>query len=502
MHERTWLRMMGLILGIGGGLGPASAAAAAGSVNDAVVKVFVTQNPMNFYLPWQSRGSVAGTGSGCIIPGRRILTNAHVVADQTFIQVRKESDPKKYTAELEAIAHDCDLAILKVKDPSFFDGTTALELGDLPRLRDQVTVVGFPLGGDKLSVTEGVVSRVEIIPYGQSTKRLLAVQIDAAINPGNSGGPVVKDGRLVGLAMQVMRSGQNIGYMIPPPVIAHFLADLEDGRYDGFPELGIEYTNTENPALRAAYAVPREGGGVLVTYVQPFSSAEGFLEEEDVILDVDGVGIGTDGTFAFRGSERLGFSHLVHRHRAGEALEARILREGRTRKVEIPLRVFKGLVPPPHHFDSPSYFIYGGLVFSVLSMDLLKSWGDKWWEKAPPIFLEYLIGPARLNRERRRDVVVLLTVLPDDVNVGYHSLSNLVIDTIDGEPVRSLRDLVTRLDHASGPRVTLEATDKTRIILDTAAVRRRAETILRRYHVPARASDDVKAWLDGGWAEH
>ena len=150
-------------------------------VNECVVKIFVTSNSVDYYQPWQTRGSRPKTGSGCIIKGNRILTNAHVVADHTFIQVRKFSDPKKYTAKLEAIGHDCDLALLSVDDPTFFNGIIPPELGALPSLTETVTVIGYPSGGDKLSITEGVISRIEVIPYSHSSLHLLAVQIDAAV---------------------------------------------------------------------------------------------------------------------------------------------------------------------------------------------------------------------------------------------------------------------------------------------------------------------------------
>lgn len=207
------------------------------SLMNAVVKIFVTTNRMDYYRPWQSKGIKASGGSGAIIEGNRILTNAHVVSDQTFIQVKKDADPKKYTARLVAIGHDCDLALLEVEDPSFFENTTPLEFGELPKLQDSVTVMGYPLGGGKISITEGVVSRLEVTAYAQSSRQLLSVQIDAAINPGNSGGPVLRNGQLVGIAMQVLQAGQNIGYMIPTLIIEHFFEDLKRGTYEGFPML-------------------------------------------------------------------------------------------------------------------------------------------------------------------------------------------------------------------------------------------------------------------------
>jgi len=56
----------------------------------------------------------------------------------------------------------------------------------LPVLQDEVTVVGFPIGGDSTCVTVGVVSRIDMTDYASRGKVLLAIQIDAAINPGNS----------------------------------------------------------------------------------------------------------------------------------------------------------------------------------------------------------------------------------------------------------------------------------------------------------------------------
>ena len=160
-----------------------------------MVKIFATRNTIDYKNPWQSKGVQEISGSGCIIQGNRVLTNAHVVNQNTFIQVRRESSQKKYIAKVETVGNDCDLAILRVEDPEFFNGVSPLEIGELPNLQDTVTVIGFPMGGDKLSITQGVVSRMEGIDYVNSDRSLLGVQIDAAINPGNSGGPAINTAR-------------------------------------------------------------------------------------------------------------------------------------------------------------------------------------------------------------------------------------------------------------------------------------------------------------------
>ncbi len=187
-----------------------------------MVKVYTIYSEYDYDMPWQISRQGEKSGSGCIISGKRILTNAHVVADQTFVQVKRAGEAKKYMAEVEFVAHDCDLAVLKVSDDSFFTGVEPIEIGNLPKMGDKVAVYGFPEGGDELCITEGVVSRVEYQNYAHSGAYLLACQIDAAINPGNSGGPVIKNGEIVGIAFQRRTSGENIGYMIPAPVINHF----------------------------------------------------------------------------------------------------------------------------------------------------------------------------------------------------------------------------------------------------------------------------------------
>ena len=96
-----------------------------------------------------------------MIAPQRILTGAHVVANATFVQVQKQSDPKKVTARVVAISHDCDLALLEVDDKAFGRGIKPSVVGDLPKLRDGVQVVGYPIGGEEVSITEGVVSRIE-----------------------------------------------------------------------------------------------------------------------------------------------------------------------------------------------------------------------------------------------------------------------------------------------------------------------------------------------------
>ena len=222
---------------------------------DQQVKVFATIAPPNYALPWQNHPLKNVTGSGFIISGQRILTNAHVVADQAFVMVRKHGSPERFAARVLAAGHDCDLALLAVEDPSFFDSTLPVQFGGLPRLEDEVSVVGYPTGGDNISVTRGIVSRVEPQQYAHGTTTLLAIQIDAAINPGNSGGPAFQGSKVVGVAFQNLQGAENIGFVIPTTIIDHFLTDVERNAsknrpHAGFSSLGLHCQAMENINLR------------------------------------------------------------------------------------------------------------------------------------------------------------------------------------------------------------------------------------------------------------
>ncbi|KAH9603477.1 hypothetical protein KSS87_006261 [Heliosperma pusillum] len=257
----------------------------AGFLN-AVVKVYCTHTAPDYSLPWQKQRQYTSTGSAFMIGDGKLLTNAHCVEYDTQVKVKRRGDDTKYVAKVLARGIDCDVALLSVENEEFWKGAEPLSIGRLPHLQDAVTVVGYPLGGDTISVTKGVVSRIEVTSYAHGSSDLLGIQIDAAINPGNSGGPAFNDqGECIGIAFQVLRSDdtENIGYVIPTTVVSHFLTDYErNGKYTGFPCLGVLMQKLENPALRSCLRVP-SNEGVLVRRVEPTSDAHSVLKESQAL---------------------------------------------------------------------------------------------------------------------------------------------------------------------------------------------------------------------------
>ncbi len=459
-------------------------------IEDALVKIYTMVNMPDYYRPWQ-RELRRGTGSGCIIEGRRILTNAHVVADHTFIEVRKNGHPARYQARLLSVSHEADLALLTVDDPAFFEGVTPIPFGDLPAVQQEVFVFGFPTGGDTLSITKGIVSRIEHVVYAHSNLMFLGGQIDAAINAGNSGGPVIADGRLAGIAMQGRRDAENIGYLIPMPVIRHFLTDMEDDRYDGFPELGLITQPMENPGLRARFRMPEGSTGVLVNHILPFSPAADRLRPEDIVLAIDGHPVSNDGTVEFRRHERTSFGHYVDMHQIGDPLRLSVYREGKVMEVDLLLTKTAAdllLVPMDQYDVAPSYFIFGGIVFCPLSRNLISVWGNQWAARAPRDFLAEL---DNWPTEERRQVVVALQVLAAEVNRGYHELGNWVITEVNGKTFRDFQEFYRVVAESEGPYVEFRNKHEQRIVIDRQQALASHGAIMEMYRIPVDRSPDL-----------
>lgn len=462
-------------------------------VREAIVKVFTVHNMPDYYNPWNMRGTTSSTGSGAIISGNKILTNGHVVRDETFVQVRRFGEARRYQARVLYVSHQADLAILTVDDVSFFDGVEPLEFGELPETQDEVQVFGFPMGGDTLSITKGVVSRIEHQTYAHSSVNLLAVQIDAAINPGNSGGPAIVNDRIVGVAMQGITQADNIGFIVPVPVIRHFLEDVATGERNGIPGLGILTQKMENPGMRRRHGMTEDQSGVLLIHVIHDSAADGYLKEGDVLLKIEGESIGDDGTVEFRPQERTSLSYFVQRRQVGEEIQLQVLRDGEVKDLHVALvnpMERDWLVPMEVYDVLPTYYIYGGVVFVPLNRNLMRMWGNNWFNTAPKEFVIFL--NQNFVTEERDEVVVALNVLAADLNQGFHNENHWVIDSVDGTSVQNLRHMI-ELVEAGEENEFVEFRNRggQMIVLDRQRVAAEQAQILATYRIPQDRSDDL-----------
>ena len=415
--------------------GPAIAAAPS-DIYKSVLRIEVATQSPDYRAPWNAGRFGGGIGTGFLIGKNRILTNAHVVSNASRILINIYGSPKKYPAKVDFIAHDCDLALLSVEDFSDFEAFPAFSFGEIPSLESQVRVIGYPIGGERLSVTRGVVSRIDFQPYSHSrADSHLIVQIDAAINPGNSGGPVVQDGKVVGVAFQGLRQADNTGYIIPTPVINRFLKDIEDGQYNHYVELGVAEFPLFNPAMRQALGLPDDDTGVLVTNVTPTSSADGILKPGDIILSINGLAVDSAGMVIMDG-ETVRFHEIIERKFAGDKLAVQFLRDGKATEAEFPLKPLEWARMYAIDYESkPRYIVFAGLVFQPLDTNVFAS--VKFDDINVRRFYADFVSKGIF--QKRQDIVLLTRVESDPVTSQLDGFAGYAVDKINGTEVRDFK---------------------------------------------------------------
>lgn len=421
--------------------------------------------------PWRFDSVRRSSGTGFVIKGKKIMTNAHVVSWARQLIVRRYQDPHPYIARVTYVAHDCDLAMLEPEDPKFFEGMEPLEIGDLPAVRSTVTTYGYPAGGEQISYTKGVVSRIELQSYSHIGNRAyLAGQTDAAINPGNSGGPVIQDDKVVGVAFQGIPGLENAGFFIATTVVKHFIQDIEDGKYDGFPQAGVRLVSLQSPAYRRLLKLPDNDLGARIDHIFDVPTTQQLLRIDDVLLRVGNYDVGSDGTIVYDGNRvflGVAFSDI----QSGQKVPVKVWRDGKEIAIDLPVYTYAKDRPEGNQYDvQPRYFVYGGLVFVPLSRDYLRTLGNGWGDPAnAPLMYELFYRNHEAPETARSEPIVLASVLSHAVNANFGVRAHALVDRINGVRIDKLDDVVRAFEQDTGkkqhliqfePDHTLEALDK------------------------------------------
>jgi len=453
-----------------------------GPVQKSLVRITATSVEPDYRAPWNAGGLQRGVGAGFVISGNRIMTNAHVVANSRYITVERDGDPNKYPATVQFIANDCDLALITVAAPDFFKNMLPLKFGGIPALESTVSAYGYPIGGERMSVTTGIVSRIDFQLYTHSSvDQHLAIQISAQINPGNSGGPVMQDGKVVGVAFQGYSGdvAQGVAYMIPTPVMNRFLKDISNGHYDEYPDLAITYAKLQNPAQRKFLGLKDDDRGVLVSSVIPGGPSDGILRSGDVLLAIDGHPIASDANVELEG-ERAQFEEVVERKFKGDSVKFDMLRNKQPTTATIKLYKPWPYSVQGHSYDvRPRYVLYGGLLFQPLNLDMLEAYRTT--DLRLRHFFEYFI--LEQIYLQHPDVIVLSNILPDPINTYLAPYRGAIVDEVNGKKVRTLDELAETFAHAPDQLVIRMIGDGPPLVLDRTKVEAARERIKARYNV-------------------
>jgi hypothetical protein len=373
----------------------------------------------------------------------------------------------------------------------FYKNSKSLEIGDVPKLNTPVIVIGYPIGGEKVSITQGIVSRIDMDTYSHSgVDSHLVIQVDAAINPGNSGGPAIQEGKVIGVAFQILRTGQNLGYLIPPPVIKKFLKDISlDNQYDGYIELGVLDQPLDNPMMKSFFNLPEEykDYGVLVYDILPGSSADGYIEKGDILLEIENYKITNQREVFFNGEYR-NYIEVIDNFEKGETIRVKVFRKNKILNLEFPAKITNVLDFQRKNYDKPpEYILYGGLLFQPLTSDLMSTYSSTWLSnnRSDILFFYYHAIQNKTNVGNKQ-LIIFTQLFVNSKNRYAKDYQHQILESINGIAVDNLSHMwkVLNQELQKNPRIEFRFKEnKMPLIFNAEDLKKIHQEILSNYSI-------------------
>ncbi|MBU2621610.1 MAG: PDZ domain-containing protein, partial [Proteobacteria bacterium] len=228
--------------------------------------------------------------------------------------------------------------------------------------------------------------------------------------------------------------------------------------------------------------------------VYPDSPAEGIINPGDILLSIEGKNIENDGTIEFRQGERTYFGYLMQKKQVNDSVKIEILRSGKIKEAAVRLTKpldYERLVSHERYDEPPVYYIIGGLVFETLTLNYLMEYGTEkdWYINAPKELSNFYINGEPTSEQR--EIVVLVKVLADEINVGYHDFVDAVISSVNGVKVARIGDLVRGFEKNSGEYHIVEDIRGYKMVLDRKKVVESGKRILKKYKIDSDRSKNL-----------
>lgn len=417
------------------------------TVQSSLVRVNSTLQSWSASQPWDKSAPATRGALGILLKDNKVLTTAEMAANSTYIELENADSTRTLPAKVIAIDYEANLALLAPNNgdtEGFFSGLQAVALGGSADIGDKVDVWQLEDNGMPL-VTQATIQSADIVSSFTRGHYFLTYEAKGSMQSATSSFtvPVIKDGKLLGLLSSYNSKDQIID-IIAPEIISAFLADTADGKYVGFPSLGIGINSTVDPSFRLWLKLPEDVGGLYVTRVRKNSAAEkaGVLKG-DVLLSVAGKDIGRRGYYDDEKYGRLFWSHLVRgTHKVGDQVKLTVLRKGEKKELTATLtRPGKRLIPAHTLDQAPNYLVKGGFIFQELSATYLKAFGKDWQSTAPLNLLDALSSPEDYQKGRNK-LVFLSATIPTPATTGYERIRNFIIAKVNGQEIADVASLI------------------------------------------------------------
>lgn len=422
--------------------------------SSSLLKVNVTFQNFNLQIPWQKESAGGRRGLGIVLANNRVLVTAQMVADSTYIELELPDSGQKLPAKVQAVDYEANLALLAPNSPAkekdFFAGLTAVEVDTSARIGDTLIVWQTGRVGD-LIVTPMRISKVMTQGYVVDNAAFLVYEATGIIRSESNSFtlPIVKGGKLAALLLRYDSKNQ-VATLLPAPIIQHFLKDVADGKYDGFPSLGIELQSTLDEQFREYLGMKPKAPGVFISKVMKGGSADkAGVKEGDIMTYVNGFAIDSRGDYQDPQFGAVSASHLIRgRAFVGDDCEIRVVRDGKevTLKSQLTRKMPDDYLVRPYMFDrGPKYVLSGGVLFQELTTPYLNGFGSEQRGGAILRLQRIATNPEKFEEEGLKKVVFIGAILPTTSTQGYERMSGQVVQEVNGKKITEIADVAAAL---------------------------------------------------------
>ncbi len=453
-----------------------------------VVSIIVATQSYDYNAPWQKLNVQKERISGVVLKNEVILTVSHKLADHVLVEVSKFGEYRRYPAKILLKDYHCGLALLTVEDKRFFSDLKPVDLNTAGSARDnKASIIRWDANG--ILKTHPAEYQKSSIDFLESPAAILVHQMTSDIDFGGLGEPVFADGKLIGITLLHFPKTKTIK-VIDSIVIGRLLKDLQGGAYRGMPFFNIEDAplgNDEN--LRESLGLNPQDTGVLVINVPPGTSGYNALNKGDVILAINDIKLDDNGFYVSEKYGKLAYYGIIFLdHYIGDTIKIKVFRHKKKIDISFKLKSFTNnvfLIPTYGYDTRPKYYITGGFIFQELARDYLKTWGEEWRSTADKRLMYFFDNYTRYPTAGQKRVVILTSVLPAAVNIGYHNHKNLILSKINGQNAQDIIDLKNIIDKFNGRFLEFDFIGGTRIIIDYSEAKKSLNEILRKYKIQA-----------------
>ncbi len=454
-----------------------------------ILQVKITTQTPNFQFPWLKKKPISKDSIGAYTGKGQILVLASEVEYATSIEVKKFSSHTLANGVIERVDYESNLALITIEDQDFIKDLQPIQFQNKMETSKQVSILQLDNAG-MIQSSRGRMTGIDMDNYTNSYTELPFLAISSNEKQEGVGELILLKDQFLGMLYRYNTS-KNSGKAIPGFIINYFLKNQK--KSSPFPFIGFKYRPLLDSDAKEYYGIDKKMEGILVDEIFPYSSADQVLQSEDIILEAGGYKIDSQGFFMHPEYGKQSINFLVNAgfllgFSKGSQLPLKIIRNKEELNLEMTLKSFpyKAIkIPHMHNFGKNAlYTIRGGYMFIELTEFFLREWGTAWRSRADKKLL-YLTDYAKFHEPGESGRIILLVqVLPDESNNGFHHLSLEIVSSIGGQKIRSIKELNKKIDSAKEEIIGIQLENGVTITIEKKNLDEIDKKITKKFGIP------------------